>query len=143
MGFLEPIIRTIKKKLIQYLRKEPAKNVYSEKLLTKYLRQVVTSYNDTINRAHGQRPSTVNSPIYDPWLRAKQFPTMPLIPFDEFYAQELRRQKIATTPNPKARNRMDENINNYRVGDEVYLDYLPNAVGVYQFLFNNILQHQN
>ena len=102
-------------------------------MLKKYLRHVVTSYNETVNRSHGQRPSVVNSPIYDPWLRAKQFPKMPLMPFDEFYAQEMRRQKIANTPNPKGRKRMDESVNNYRVGDEVYLDFEPNAVGTYFF----------
>ena len=119
--FLEPIIRTIKKKLIQNIRKQPVQNNYSEALLKRYLRLVVASYNDKVNRSHGQISSTVNSPIYDPWLRAKQFPKMPLIPFDEFYAKEMKRQKIATTPNPKARRRMDENVNNYRVGDLVYL----------------------
>ena len=55
------------------------------------------------------------------------------MPFDEFYAQEMRRQKISNTPNPKARKRMDESVNNYRVGDEVYLDFEPNAVGTYFF----------
>ena len=87
-------------------------NDYPDTLLKKYLHQVVNSYNETINRSHGQRPSTVNSPIYDPWLRAKQFPKMPLIPFDEFYVEEMRRQKIANTPNPKARKRIINPVKN-------------------------------
>ena len=97
------------------MRKQQRKK-YSPKLLEKMLQDSVSSYNDTINRSHKMTPRQANNPMLDPYLRKIQFPAEPLLPFDEFYVEELGRQKKANTPDPRARKNMDESPDNYRVG---------------------------
>ena len=128
LHMLEPLIRVLKKKMIQSLRKQRQQKVYSAKFLAKQLRDAVSSFNNTVNSSHKMTPQQANDPRLDPLLRQRQFPTEPLLPFDKWYAAELRLQKKANTPDIKARNDMDEHPDNYRLDDEVWIDYDPKAV---------------
>ena len=116
----------MKKKLIQNLRKQPTRKHYTEKMLKKNLKDVLASVNNTITASHGKPPAKVNHPIFDPYLRRMQNPQEPLLPFDEFFTEQMRLQKLVTKPNPKGKENYDEST--YHVGDEVYIDYLPSAL---------------
>ena len=129
MGFLEPIIRTIKKKIIQNLRRQPERKEYPAQLMHKYLQEAIDSYNNTVNSAHKITPKEAHNIEMDPWLRKVQFPNEKLQPFDQFYIEEMARQKKANTPDKKARKNFDEK--KFRVGDKVYLDWDTNAVGMF------------
>ena len=130
--WLEPIIKTLKKKIIQHLRRQPQRKVYSSELLKKYLKEAVTSYNNTISNSHKITPKEAHNIELDPWHRKVQFPKEKLIPFDRWYTAELKRQKKANTPNKKARENFDEKV--FRLGDHVFIDWDQNAVGMFFLL---------
>ena len=88
--WLEPIIKTLKKKIIQHLRRQPQRKVYSSELLKKYLKDAVTSYNNTINNFHKLTPKEAHNVELDPWHRKVQFPKEKLEPFDRWYTAELK-----------------------------------------------------
>ena len=129
LHLLEPLIRVLKKKMIQSFRRQRQRKVYSDQFLANQLREAVSSFNTTINNSHKMTPQQANDPRLDPLLRKRQFPAEPLVPFDKWYTAELRRQKKANTPDVKARNNMDERPDNYRLNDEVWIDYDTQAVG--------------
>ena len=105
------------------------RKVYPTKLMKGYLQAAIESYNQTINSAHKITPKEANDIEMDPWLRKVQFPYQKLQPFDQFYTEEMARQKKANTPDQKARENFDEKT--FRVGDKVYLDWDTNAVGMF------------
>ena len=134
--WLEPIIKTLKKKIIQHLRRQPQRKVYSSELLKKYLKEAVTSYNNTISNSHKITPKEAHNIELDPWHRKVQFPKEKLIPFDRWYTAELKRQKKANTPNKKARENFDEKV--FRLGDHVFIDWDQNAVGMFFCLSDRV-----
>ena len=97
--WLEPIIKTSKKKIIH---RQSQRKVYSSELLKKYLKEAVTSYNNTISNSHKMAPKETHNTELNPWHRKFQFPKEKLEPFDRWYTAELKRQKKADTPNKKA-----------------------------------------
>ena len=128
LGYLEPVIRVLKKKLIQNIRRNKRK-YYSEKLLKTMLKEAVDSYNDTINSSHGHRPRQVHHPFFDPYLRKVQYGDEPLVPFDRWYVEEMGRQKkVNTARPPQSKGNIKQDPNKYRVGDRVYIEYEPNSV---------------
>ena len=130
--YLEPIIKTIKKKIIQNIRKQRQRKTYSDKLLKRYLKEAVESYNGTINNAHKITPREAHNIELDPWHRKVQFPHEQLEPFDRWFTDEMRRQKKANTPNKKARENFNEKV--FRLGDHVFIDWDQNAVGMYNLI---------
>ena len=129
--WLEPIIKTLKKKIIQHLRRQPLRKVYSSELLKKYLKEAGTSYNNTISNSHKMTPKEAHNIELDPWHRKVQFPKEKLEPFDRWYTAELKRQKKANTPKKKAQENFDEKV--FRLGDHVFIDWDQNAVGIFFF----------
>ena len=103
--------------------------------MKKYLQEAIGSYNQTVNSAHKITPKEAHNIEMDPWLRKVQFPHQKLQPFDLFYVEEMERQKKVTTPDKKSKENFDEKV--FKVGDEVYLDWDQNAVGMYLFRWHN------
>ena len=120
MHVLESTIRVLKSKLTKYLRKYPSEISGSQ--FGRILQDAVFSYNHTVTK-QGFTPSSVNSILFDPFLRQTIFPNEKLKPFDDFYSEQLKLQKRVNSPNPKADRDMDESETAYRVNDLVFLDF--------------------
>ena len=96
MGFLEGIIRNIKRKFIQNMRKNEDGKVWSQKRLVRALHDVTYSYNHTVSSSHGMIPAEVNSSKYDAELRLKLYgPQVKLKRFESFYFEQLKLRKKA------------------------------------------------
>ena len=96
MGFLEGIIRNIKRKMTKSMRmtSEP----WTQRRLEVSLREVTHSYNHTESSSHGMRPAECNFSEFDPVLRSKLYGNQPLEKFETLYTQTLHRQKQANSP---------------------------------------------
>ena len=97
MGFLEGIIRNIKRKFIQNLRKNEPRSGWTEKKLERALSDVTYSYNNTVSSSHGRTPASVNSSLFDPFLREALYGHQAkLQPFEVFYKEQLKLRKKPT-----------------------------------------------
>ena len=67
MIFLEGIIRKLKRKFIQNLRKNEPRSGWTKKKLERALVDLTYSYNHTISSSHQRTPASVNSPLFDPF----------------------------------------------------------------------------
>ena len=74
-------------------------------------------------------PSQINDMKYDPWLRQVLYPDRKIQPFNSFYSEQLKLQKKLSKPDPKALENMDESPNNWRLADEVMIDFPPSTMG--------------
>ena len=126
MGFLEGIIRNIKRKFIQNLRKNEPRSGWTRKKLEQALRDVTHSYNNTVSSSHGCTPTSVNSPQFDPFLRAALYGHQAkLQPFDVFYKEQLKLRKKANTPDkPNEKPNFNEGKDEFKKGSLVYIDYI-------------------
>ena len=93
MIFLEGIIRSLKRKFIQNLRKNEPRSGWTDKKLERALQDLVYSYNHTVSSSHGRSPISVNSPKFDPFLREALYGPQQLEPFDVFYKEQLKLRK--------------------------------------------------
>ena len=125
MGFLEGIIRSIKRKFIQNLRKNEPRGGWTEKKLERALKDVTYSYNHTVSSSHGRTPISVNSPLFDPFLREALYgPRAKLQPFDVFYREQLKLRRKANTPDREEDlPNFNEEKDSFKKGSLVYVDY--------------------
>ena len=123
MGFLEGIIRSLKRKFIQNLRKNEPRSGWTDKKLEQALKDLVHSYNHTESSSHGRMPISVNSPMFDPFLREALYGPQQLQPFDVFYKEQLKLRKRANTPEKKKPN-FNEGKDQFKKGSLVYIDYV-------------------
>ena len=126
MGFLEGIIRNIKRKFIQNLRKNEPRSGWTEKKLERALSDVTYSYNNTVSSSHGRTPASVNSSLFDPFLREALYGHQAkLQPFEVFYKEQLKLRKKANTPDkPSEKPNFDERKDDFKKGSLVYIDYI-------------------
>ena len=125
MGFLEGIIRSIKRKFVQNLRKNEPRSGWTPKKLEQALKDVTYSYNHTVSSSHGRTPISVNSPMFDPFLREALYGHQPLQPFEVFYKEQLKLRKKANTPDKKAdKPNFNEGSDQFKKGSLVYIDYV-------------------
>ena len=127
MGFLEGIIRNIKRKMMKSLRmtSEP----WTQRRLQVALREVTHSYNHTESSSHGMKPAECNFPEFDPVLRAKLYGNQPLEKFETLYTQTLERQKKANSPRKSWKSKFKEGPDDFKKGDIVYINFEENRVG--------------
>ena len=123
MIFLEGIIRSLKRKFIQNLRKNEPGSGWTDKKLERALQDLVYSYNHTVSSSHGRTPISVNSPMFDPFLREALYGPLKLEPFEKFYKEQLKLRKKANTPDNKKPN-FKEGPNDFKKGSLVYIDFL-------------------
>ena len=71
MGFLEGVIRNIKKKFIKNMRIDT--KTWTEKRFEAALQDTISSYNATVSSSTGFPPASVNSPEFDPILRERLY----------------------------------------------------------------------
>ena len=128
MGFLEGIIRNIKRKFIKNMRNDP--RPWTEKRFESALKDVCTSYNSTPN-SHGFAPASVNSPEYDPVLREKLYgKDAKLQRFEKFYTEQLKLRKKANTPRKApVKANFKEGPNDFKKGDKDFIDYEEDKFG--------------
>ena len=127
MGFLEGIIRNIKRKMIKSIRmsSEPM----SQRRLEISLRDVTHSYNNTESSSHGMKPAECNFSEFDPVLRAKLYGNQPLEKFETLYTQTLARQKKANSPRKSWKSKFKEGANDFKKDDLVYVNFEESRVG--------------
>ena len=130
MGFLEGLIRNIKKKLIRYMREDKNPNGWTEKRFEKALADATYSYNHTNNFATGMTPASCNFPEFDPELRLRLYKDRKIEKFEDFYTETLRLHKKANTPE-KIENKpnFDESKDSFKRNDLVYVDFKQANVG--------------
>ena len=126
MIFLEGIIRNVKRKFVQNLRKNEPRSGWTAKKLKRALQDVVYSYNHSESSSHGRTPISVNSPIFDPFLREALYgPQNSLQPFEVFYKEQLKLRKKANTPDAKEKKpNFNEGKDQFKKGSLVYIDYV-------------------
>ena len=116
MSLLDVYVKYLKTRMISYLKIHPQKN------FPDVLNKAVTSYNQTHQKLLQGSPACLNSNFFDPILRAclhKHHPK--LLPFDQWYKQQLVLQKKFLTPRkgpPKSRD-------DFRVNELVMLQHYP------------------
>ena len=124
MAFLEGVIRGLKRKLIQNLRKNKPRSGWTDKKLEVALKDLVHSYNNTVSSSHGRTPISVNSPKFDPFLRDKLYGTQRIESFEQFFKEQMKLRKKANTPDNKEDGpNFNEQKNKFKVGSLVYIDY--------------------
>ena len=134
MGFLEGIIRNIKRKFIKNMREDKNPKGWTEKRLEKALADVTYSYNHTKSTAHGFTPASCNFPEFDPELRLRLYKERKIERFEDFYTEKLRLHKKANTPEKSAdKPNFDESPNSFKRGDLVYIDFKKPNVGRYAY----------
>ena len=129
MGYFEGIVRTLKRKFIQNIRKNEKGRKWSQKRLEKALKDVTYSYNHTVN-SHGFKPAVCNDSRFDPELRLRNYgPKAKPKRFEDFYTEQLKLRKKMNTPDTSKKPNFSENPNSYKVEDLVYVDYESKDVG--------------
>ena len=109
LGFLEGLIRNVKRKMIKHMRQDKRPEGWTEKRLEKVLADATESYNSTKNSATGIAPKDCNSPEFDPELRLRLYKDHKIEPFEAFYTETLKLHKKANTPEGKgAKPNFDE-----------------------------------
>ena len=131
MGFLEGIIKTLKKRFILLAKKNPPRGgKWSSRALEKTLSELTKGYNSTVSTSHGLTPESCNSPIYDPLLRERLYPRRKLEPFADYVHEVLDRQTKANTPRPPDAKRIyDERRDSFKKNDLVYIDFDKSKAG--------------
>ena len=129
MIFLEGIIRNLKRKFIQNLRNNEPRSGWTDKKLERALEDVTYSYNHTESSSHKITPISVNSPLFDPFLREALYgPRAKLQPFETFYKEQLKLRKKANTPDPEEdKPNFNEGKDNFKKGSLVYVDYADDS----------------
>ena len=101
MIFLEGIIRSVKRKFVQNLRKNEPRSGWTDKKLERALQDVVYSYNHTFSSSHQRTPASVNSSMFDPFLQEALYGAQNHLQlFEVFYKEQLKLRQQANTPNP-------------------------------------------
>ena len=130
MGFMESIIRNVKKKFLKNLMENKNDNEWTEKRLERALADVTYSYNNTKNSKTGFTPASCNFPEFDPELRRRLYKEQKIERFEDLYTETLRLHKKANTPE-KNENKpnFDESPNSFKRNDLVYIDFKKSRVG--------------
>ena len=130
MGFMESIIRNVKKKFLKNLMENKNNNEWTEKRLERALADVTYSYNNTKNSKTGFTPASCNFPEFDPELRRRLYKEQKIERFEDLYTETLRLHKKANTPE-KNENKpnFDESPNSFKRNDLVYIDFKKSRVG--------------
>ena len=125
MSWLEGIIKNLKRKFIQALRKSEDNKIWTPKQLQILLADVIQSYNMTVSTSHNFRPHDVNFPQFDPELRLRLYgPNKKIESFDVFYTEQLKLHEKANTPeNINDKPNFKEGPQDFKLGDLVYIDY--------------------
>ena len=130
MGFLEGLIRNIKRKFIKHMRQDTNQKGWTEKRLEYALAEATHSYNHATNSATGFTPASSNFPEFDPELRRRLYGDRKIEKFEDFYTETLRLHKKANTPDkPEDKPNYDESKNAFRRKDLVYIDFKKPNVG--------------
>ena len=112
LSILDTTAKIFEKKLSQFFLRYP--NANQEKAIKK----VTYGYNHTIHGTHQFTPSEINSPIYDPIVRAR-LPEEPFEPFETFLTKNLElKEKLAKPP-----KKDDLSYKSFRVGTKVLIDF--------------------
>ena len=132
MGFMEGVLRGVKRKFIQNLRKnKPNRGGWSERKLEKALKDVTESYNNTVSSSHGFTPSSVNFSWADPMVREALYGKQgKLQPFEDFYKEKLADHKLANTP-AKASEKPNFDESKYQKNDLVFVDFRKTHIGTH------------
>ena len=130
MGFMESIIRNVKKKFLKNLMENKNNNEWTEKRLERALADVTYSYNNTKNSKTGFTPASCNFPEFDPELRRRLYKEQKIERFEDLYTETLRLHKKANTPEKnKNKPNFDESPNSFKRNDLVYIDFKKSRVG--------------
>lgn len=120
LHLIEPKIKLLKAKLIKHLRMHPED--FSDGRRRSILEETTKSINHT-RTVHDLVPAEVNSPIFDPFLRAKLYPHTKIQPFEKFLTEQLRLQRKVNQPNSSAQQNFKEGPNDFSINDTVQIDY--------------------
>ena len=129
MGFLEGVIRNIKRKMIKNMRMNPKNKPWTRKRLETSLREVTHSYNHSESSSHRMKPAEVNFSEFDPVLHSRLYGKQPLEKFETLYTETLERQKKAHSPRKGTKSKFKEGPNDFRQGDLVYINFKESRVG--------------
>ena len=130
MGFLEGIIRSLKKKFMKNLRYNKNGKKWTEKRLEKALADVVYSYNHSVSSSHGMTPASCNYPEFDPELRLRLYGERKLQRFEDFYEETLNLHRRANTPRKSSsKPNYSEKPDSFKKSDLVYIDFEPPRAG--------------
>ena len=130
MGFLEGIIKNLKRKFIQSMRKNEGGKRWSPTRLGNLLKDITESINQTVSSSHGFPPASVNFPEFDPVLREKLYGPVRIQRFEDMYRQQLKLRRKANTPRqPGKAPNFDERPDSFKKGDLIYIDFEQPNVG--------------